>query len=123
MIILLSHFIKFQANIKSSVNFCLFGTFADLNHSSPTSYFKKEIQNLTMNKYFCFLEKHAFHTIPVYGNCITGIFFDGDTKIFPSNFEFAPNFFFQPQIDFCTQANIFQKHFFACKNLFFVCIT
>ena len=43
-------------------------------------------------------------------------FFDGDTKIPPSNFENLPQklfcFFFQPKIEFDTQTNIFLKLFF-----------
>ena len=50
-------------------------------------------------------------------------FFDGDTKNFSSNFEnLAQNFFcffFQPQIDFRTQTNIFRKKNFCMQNLIF----
>ena len=31
-------------------------------------------------------KKNTYHLIPIYGNCMTS-FFDGDTKIFPNNFE------------------------------------
>ena len=44
-------------------------------------------------------------------------FFDGDRKTFHQNFFV---FFFQPQIDFCTQTNIFQI-FFCMQNLIFSC--
>ena len=50
-------------------------------------------------------------------------FFYVDTKVFsseslPQNYFFL--FFFQPQIEFCTQTNIFRKFFFM-QNVIFLC--
>ena len=55
-------------------------------------------------------EKNANHTISIYENCMTSIFLMATTKIFRSIFEIVPKnflFFFQPQIDFRIQTNIF----------------
>ena len=50
-------------------------------------------------------------------------FFGGDTKNFSSYFENLAQkffcFFFQPQIDFRTQTNIFRKKNFCMQNLIF----
>ena len=119
MIILHSHFIQFQVNIKSSVNFCLFGTFADFIHSSPTSYFKKEIQNFTMNKYFYFLKKMLIIQFPYMEIVWLAFFLMAKQKLWICPKLFL--FFFQPQIDFCTQANISKNIFFACK-IFIFCV-
>ena len=48
--------------------------------------------------------KKACHKIPLYGNSMTSIFFDSDTKVFPSNCEILFLFF------------INRKSNFACKN-------
>ena len=59
--------------------------------------------------FFLFLfseKKNTSHIISIYGNCMTSIFLMATTKFF----EIAPkNFFcfFQPQIDFRIQTNIF----------------
>ena len=61
--------------------------------------------------YFCFLKKNTSHTISNNGNCMTSIFLMATTKIFLSIFEITPKnffvFFFQLQIDFRIQTNIF----------------
>ena len=67
---------------------------------------------------FSFFEKNAYHTIPIYGNCMTGIFLMSTQK----NFETGPKFFlffFQPKIEFRTQTNIFRKKIFCMQNLIF----
>ena len=49
---------------------------------------------------------------------MTGIFLMATQKIFQAVLKIWPKnflFFFQPQIDFRTQTNIFQKKNFACK--------
>ena len=66
---------------------------------------------------FLVLKKNSYHTIPIYGNSMKGI----SLMATQSSFETALKFlvFFQPQIEICTQTNIFQKNFFfACKTQF-----
>ena len=63
-------------------------------------------------KYF-FFEKNAFHTISIDGNCMTG-FFDGDTKVFSSNFENLP----QKLVVFFSTAN---RILYANKQFNFLC--
>ena len=62
-------------------------------------------------KMFIFLEKmvNGYHTISIYENCMTSVFFTVFSKFFSSDIEIAPVFFCQAQIEFSTQTNIFQK--------------
>ena len=71
---------------------------------------------------FSFFEKNAYHTIPIYGNCMTGIFLMATQKKFQVILKIWPKnlfVFFQPQIDFRTQTNIFRKKKFCMQNLIF----
>ena len=67
------------------------------------------------------MKKNACHTIPIYGNCMTGIFLMATQKIFQVILKIWPKnffcFFFQPQIDFRTQTNFFRKKKFCMQNL------
>ena len=63
-------------------------------------------------------KKNANHTISIYGKCMTNIFLMATTKIFLYIWNCSQKFFvffFQPQIDFRTQTNIFWQKKFACK--------
>ena len=76
--------------------------------------FWHKIRCIALNKrQKLFVKKNANHTISIYGKCMNSIFLMATTKIFVSIFEIAPKnflcFFFQPQIDFHTQINIFEK--------------
>ena len=68
--------------------------------------------NITELKFF--FEKNAYHTISIYDTKILN-FFDRILKICPKIFLF----FFQQQLEFCTQTNIFRKNFFCMQNLIF----
>ena len=61
------------------------------------------------------IEKNAIDTIPIYGNCMTGIFFDGDTIHFSSKIEnLAQNFFvffFNRKSNFVRKQTFFGKNF------------
>ena len=63
---------------------------------------------MTKKNVFIFFEEkclpYIFHIWKLYD----WHFFDGNTKNFPSKLKFAP-IFFQLQIDFCTQTNLFLK--------------
>ena len=48
-----------------------------------------------------FFEKNAYHTTPLNGNCMTGVFLMATQKNSQNNFEVAPKFFF----DFFSTAN------------------
>ena len=63
---------------------------------------------------FCFLKKNTSHTISIYGNCMTSIFFDGDDKNFSKyfwNWNFFV-FFFNRKLIF-----VFKQTFFEKKSL------
>ena len=59
-----------------------------------------------------FFWKIAYHTIEIYGNCMTSLFLMATQKVF---------FFFstQPQIKFCIQTNFFQKFVLQAIFTFF----
>ena len=52
---------------------------------------------------------------------MTSIFLTTPIKSFPNNFEIARNFFFQPQIEFCTEKKTFTKKFLHGK-FNFLCV-
>ena len=106
-------FIQFQKTIekKNGTSFCGY-----LNQIKQSGDKKKTM--------LLFFGKNVYHTISIYENCMTSIFSMATTKIFQNKIEIAPKFFcffFQPQIEFFTQTNTFQKTNFACNFVF--CIT
>ena len=72
-------------------------------------------------KFLVFWKKNAYHTNPIYGKCITGIFFIATQKNFPSYFEITPKivcFFFNCKLNF-VRKQPFSKKIFCMQNLIF----
>ena len=70
---------------------------------------------------FSFFEKNAYHTIPIYGNCMTGIFLMATQKLFQVILKFWPKnfcFFFNRKSNFVRKQTFFE-FFFYMQNLIF----
>ena len=69
---------------------------------------------------FSFFEKNAYHTIPIYGNCMIGIFLMATQKIFQVILKIWPKifFFFNGKSNFVRKQTFFEN-FFCMRNLIF----
>ena len=69
------------------------------------------------------MKKNAYHTIPIYGNCMTGIFLVATQKVFLSNFESLAQkffrFFFNRKSIFVRKQTFFEKKKICMQNLIF----
>ena len=71
---------------------------------------------------FSFFEKHAYHTIPIYGNCMTGIFLMATQKIFQVILKIWPKIFFvffNGKSIFVRKQTFFEKKNCCMQNLIF----
>ena len=64
-------------------------------------------------------EKAAHLSIPIYGNCLTGVFLMSVQNFFLVILKKCPEIFFKPQIELNMQTNMFRKKCFVCKIYFF----